>query len=112
MDRKKVMYLLAGCLVVVSCWYIFASRNDVSDIQQRADTVRDQLGTAQQEQRDQAEALDRAEIAVDRSQQAVRDNQGTADKIKDLERSDAEIIRECQSIFETVRNRGKAESQG
>lgn len=110
--NKKLVYLLAGLFVVACCWYILASRNDVSDIQQRADAVRDQLGTAQQEQRDQAEALERAESAADRSQQAVRDSQETTSRIEDIERSDGEIIRECKSILEAVRGRGEAENQG
>lgn len=108
--NKKIVYLLAGLLVVAGCWFWLAGRGDVSDIQQRADTVREQLESTQQEQRDQATALDRATDATDRSQQAVRDSQETADRIKDLERSDAEIIRECQSIIETVRGRGKTEN--
>lgn len=110
MDRKKIMYLLAGLLVVVSCWYIFAGRNDVSDIGQRADTTRNELESAREEQRDQAESLDRAEEATNRSQQAVRGSQESASRIEEFERSDAEIIRECESIIETVRARGKAEN--
>ena len=110
--NKKIVYLLAGLLIVVGCWYIFAGRNDVSDIQQRADAVREQLESAQQEQRDQTKALERAENATDRSQQSIRDSQETAGRIEEIERSDSEIIRECKSIIETVRGRGKTESQG
>ena len=109
-NYKKTAAIIACLLALAGCWYIFAGRNDVSDIQQRADKVRDQLGTAQQEQRDQAEALERAESAADRSQQAVRDSQSTAGRIEEIERSDSEIIRECQSILETVRSRGKTEN--
>lgn len=108
--NKKIVYLLAGLLIVVGCWYIFAGRNDVSDIQQRADAVREQLESAQQEQRDQTKALERAENATDRSQQSIRDSQETAGRIEEIERSDSEIIRECKSILETVRSRGKTEN--
>lgn len=109
--NKKIMYLLAGLCIVVGCWYIFAGRGDVSDIRNGADTVRNGIESAGEEQRDQAEALDRATDAADRSQQAVRCGQETADRIEDIERSDAEIIRDCKSIITSVRARGKAEGQ-
>lgn len=101
--EKVVLCVGAGLLVVVSCWYIFASRNDVSDIRKRADTVRNELGSASEEQRDQAESLDRAEGAI-------RDSTERADRVQELERSDAEVIRESQSILDRVRARGKKEN--
>ena len=109
--NKKIVYLLAGLCIVASCWYIFAGRNDVSDIGQRADTTRDELDSAREEQRNQTAALDRATNAADRSQSAVRDSQESASRIEDIERSDAEIIRDCKSILAAVRSRGKTESQ-
>lgn len=108
--NKKIVYLLAGVLLVASCWFYFAGRNDVSDIGKRADETRYELRRAGEEQRDQAAALDRAEGAADRSQSAVRDSEERADRVQELERSDAEIIRDCQSILETVRERGKAKN--
>ena len=104
------MYLLAGVLLVAGGWFYFAGRGDVSDIRRRADDTRSELESAQEEQRDQAAALDRAEGAADRSQSAVRDSEERADRVQELERSDAEIIRDCQSILETVRERGKAKN--
>ena len=112
MDCKKIMYLLAGLLVVVSCWYFLSGRNDVSDIGDRADAVRNGLESAEEEQRDQAESLDRAEGAADRSQSAVRDSEERADRVQELERSDAEIIRESQSIINRVRARGRPQDTG
>lgn len=108
--NKKIVYLLAGVLALASCWFYFAGRNDVSDIGDRADTVRSELESAGEEQRDQAAALDRAENAADRSQSAIRDSAERADRVQELERSDAEIIRESQSILEAIRGRGKAEN--
>lgn len=108
--NKKIVYLLAGVLALASCWYYFAGRNDVSDIGDRADTVRSELESAGEEQRDQAAALDRAENAADRSQSAIRDSTERADRVQELERSDAEIIRESQSILEAIRGRGEAEN--
>lgn len=108
--NKKIVYLLAGVLALASCWYFLAGRGDVSDIGKRADTVRSELESAGEEQRDQAAALDRAENAADRSQSAIRDSAERADRVQELERSDAEIIRESQSIIEAIRGRGKAEN--
>lgn len=109
-NKKKAALLAAGVLLVASCWFYFAGRNDVSDIQQRADDTRSELESAGEEQRDQAAALDRAENAADRSQSAIRDSEERADRVQELERSDAEIIGESQSIIAAVRARGKAEN--
>lgn len=104
------MYLLAGVLALASCWYFLAGRGDVSDIGKRADDTRAEFESAGEEQRDQAAALDRAENAADRSQSAIRDSAERADRVQELERSDAEIIRESQSILEAIRGRGEAEN--
>lgn len=117
MDHKKIMYLLAGVLLVASCWFYFAGRNDVSDIQQRADAIRNELTNAESSQSRTAESLDRAS---DLAESAERDNQEAGrgiEKIEegnrnlqDSERSDAEIIRESKSILDRVRARGKKEN--
>ena len=107
-NTKKILTAVAaGVLLVASCWFYFAGRGDVSDIGKRADETRSELESAREEQRDQAAALDRAENAADRSQSAIRDSEERTDRVQELERSDAEIIRESQSILEAVRGRGK-----
>ena len=108
--NKKIVYLLAGVLALASCWFYFAGRGDVSDLRRGADETRSELESAREEQRDQAAALDRAENAADRSQSAIRDSAERADRVQELERSDAEIIRESQSILEAIRGRGEAEN--
>lgn len=110
MDHKKIMYLLAGVLLVAGGWFYFAGRGDVSDLRRGADETRSELESAREEQRDQAAALDRAENAADRSQSAIRDSEERADRVEELERSDAEIISESQSILAAVRGRGKKEN--
>lgn len=99
-----------AALLAIGVWFWYAGRGDVSDIGKRADTVRNELESAREEQRDQAAALDRAENAAVRSQSAIRDSEERADRVQELERSDAEIIRESQSILEAVRGRGKKEN--
>ena len=117
MDHKKIMYLLAGVLLAASGWIYFAGRGDVSDIQQRADAIRNELTNAESSQSRTAESLDRAS---DLAESAERDNQEAGRGIKkieegnrnlqDSERSDAEIIRESKSILDRVRARGKKEN--
>lgn len=109
-NREKLMTIAAGVLLVAGGWFWYAGRGDVSGIGKRADTVRNELESAREEQRDQAAALDRAENAAVRSQSAIRDSEERADRVQELERSDAEIIRESQSILEAVRGRGKKEN--
>lgn len=109
-NREKLMAIAAGLLIVAGVWLWCAGRNDVSDIGKRADETRSELKSAREEQRDQAAALDRAEGAADRSQSAIRDSAERADRVQELERSDAEIITESQSIIDRVRARGKKEN--
>lgn len=97
---KEMALLAAGVLILAFCWFLFAGRNDVSDIGKRADTVRDELRQAGNEQHKQASSLDRAE-------EAVRDSEERADRIEENERRDAEIVRECKSILATIRGRGE-----
>lgn len=102
-NREKLMAIAAGLLIVAGVWFWCAGRNDVSDIGKRAEETRSELESARKEQRDQAAALDRAEGAI-------RDSEERADRVQSLERSDAEIIRESQSILDRVRERGKKEN--
>lgn len=113
MDIEKhytAICISVAALLAIGVWFYFAGRGDVSNIRDRADTVRSELESAGEEQRDQAAALDRAENAADRSQSAIRDSEERADRVQELERSDAEIIRESQSIIAAVRGRGKKEN--
>ena len=113
MDIEKhytAICISVAALLAIGVWFYGAGRNDVSDIGKRADETRSELESAREEQRDQAAALDRAENAADRSQSAIRDSAERADRVQELERSDAEIIRESQSILEAVRGRGKKEN--
>lgn len=102
-NRGKLMAIVAGVLLVAGGWFWYAGRGDVSDIGKRADETRSELESAREEQRDQAAALDRADGAI-------RDGAERADRVEELERSDAAVIRESQSILEAVRGRGKKEN--
>lgn len=110
MDHKKIMYLLAGVLIVAGSWFYFAGRNDVSDIQQRADAIRNELTNAESSQSRTAESLDRAsDLAESAEGRAEKLEEGNRN-LQGSERGDAEIIRESQSILDRVRERGKKEN--
>ena len=108
--RYTAICISVAALLAIGGWYFLAGRGDVSDIGKRADETRSELESAREEQRDQAAALDRAENAADRSQSAIRDSEERTDRVQELERSDAEIIRESQSILNRVKARGKKEN--
>lgn len=104
MDHKKIMYLLAGVLLVASCWFYFAGRNDVFNFGERTNRVREQLDRAESGQRAEAESLDRAAEAASNSQRAVRE-------IQKIERRDADLISGSEEILQRVRERGGTENQ-
>ena len=106
MDIEKhytAICISVAALLAIGVWLYGAGRNDVSDIRKRADSVRDGLESAAEEEREQAGSLGRAE-------DAVRDSAERADRIEESERRDAEIIRECKSILAGIRGRGEKEN--
>lgn len=110
MDHKKIMYLLAGVLIVAGGWFYFAGRNDVSDIQQRADAIRNELTNAESSQSRTAESLDRAsDLAESAEGRTEKIEEGNCN-LQGSERGDTEIITESQSILAAVRGRGKKEN--
>lgn len=104
MDHKKIMYLLAGVLIVAGGWFYFAGRNDVSDISRGAQLLTEQLDRAESGQRAEAESLDRAAEAASNSQRAVGE-------IQKIERRDADLISGSEEILQRVRERGGTENQ-
>lgn len=99
--KKYKIYCIFGGIIILSLvWFGLAGRNDVSNIRDRADDVRDELRQAGEEQREQTGSLDRAESAI-------KDSADRAGRIEENERRDAEIIRECKSILERIRGRGE-----
>lgn len=109
-DRKKeiITILIVFILAFLWIWYGVG----VSDNGRGADSVRNELESAGEEQRSQAESLDRAEGADRNAQQSIRESQQSAGRIEErnteiqnLERSDAELIEQCQQILKGIRER-------
>lgn len=103
--------LIVGVIILcISAWFASAGRNDVSDIRDRADTVRNELRNAESSQSRTAESLDRAsDLAESAEGRAEKIEEGNRN-LQGSERGDAEIITESQSILAAVRGRGKKEN--
>ena len=113
-EDKKIYAALAAIAVLLLSgfvWFFCADRSDVSDIRERADNTRAELTDARSAQQSEAGAIESAAEAVSRSSESIRDSQQTTGEIERTERTDAEIIRQSQSIIEKVRARGKTENQ-
>ena len=108
---KKIITACLAVLLVIGAglWLFCAGRNDVSDIRERADDTRAELTDAGRAQQSEAAAIDSAAEAVGRSSESIRASQQTAGEIEKTERTDAEIIRQSQSILERVRERGQTQ---
>lgn len=112
-EKKQAYYMFAiGTVIIVAVilWFACAGRGDVSNLRHGADEVRTELSNAGESQQREAEAIGRAAEAADRSAAAIADSQRTTDIITAVERTDAELIRESQSILERVRERGGTEN--
>lgn len=113
-EDKKIYAAMAAIAVLLLSgfvWFFCAGRSDVSDIRERADNTRAELTDARSAQQSEAGAIESAAEAVSRSSESIRDSQQTTGEIERTERTDAEIIRQSQSIIEKVRARGKTENQ-
>lgn len=114
-DKKQKLCAAAlACVVLLAglVWFLCAGRSDVSDIRERADNTRAELTDARSAQQSEAGAIESAAEAVSRSSDSIRDSQQTAGEIQRTEQTDAEIIRQSQSIIDRVRERGPAQDTG
>lgn len=105
-NQKKYTIISIGIIILLAfgVWYMFAGRNDVSDLRKRAEPIRTELEEARSEQQRQSENLAGAKRAVENSER-----QNT--EVRDRERSNEELIRENAEIFRRVRERGGTENQ-
>lgn len=113
-DVLVVVFLIA---FLVSVAFMCTSRNDIYDNGYGADAIRNELEHAQAAQREEATAIretkqsiNRSEAAVTNSEERIESSEQTNREIASVERSDAEIIDECQSILARVRERTATEN--
>lgn len=109
-DRKETVILFTFIVVFVGAvFFLCAGRTSVYDLRIRADSVRGELNNAKEAQQREAGAIEQASEATRRSTEAISNSQRTAEEIQRMERDDIELIRECQSILSTVRERGRTQ---
>ena len=119
MNGKKEDVLVVVFLIafLISVAFMCTSRNDVYDNRYGADKVRNELENATNSQREEARTIDetkqsinRSETAITNSEERIETSQQTNREITSVERTDAEIIAESQSILARVRERGGKEN--
>lgn len=112
-NTKKYVFLSLAAIFLISAilWFKFAGGSAVHDLRNTADATREGLKSAEDEQREQREAIDKAGNAANRSAESIKDSQRTATEIKRLERSDAEVITDGQRILQEVRNGSRTQDK-
>ncbi|WP_418469233.1 hypothetical protein [Dialister hominis] len=112
-NTKKYVFLSLAAIFLISAgvWFKFAGRTAIYDLRNSADATREGLKSAEDEQREQREAIDKAGNAANRSAESIKDSQRTATEIKRLERSDAEVITDGQRILQEVRNGSRTQDK-
>ena len=115
MDNKKRAYFIGGVAIVlvisVIVWFSCAGRSTVHNLRNESNDIRNELESAQDRQREERQAIDTAADAAERSTEAVGNSQRAAEEIQNIERTDAELIENCQRIIQQVRARGRTESK-
>lgn len=113
-DKKQAyyMFIIGGIiLVAVIGWFACAGRTSIHDLRNRSDDIRNELDNARTAQQGQVDTLRQASEATERSAGAVENSKRANQEISSIERTDAELIRESQSILERVRERGRTENK-
>lgn len=108
--KEDILMLIFVASFLVTVFFMCAGRSAVHDLRIGADSIRTELNNAKEAQRREADAIGRASEAAGRSTEAISNSQRTAERIQRVERKDAELISECQSILDTVRARGSKEN--
>lgn len=115
MDNQKRAYFIGGLavavVVAIVIWFACAGRTSIHDLRNGADAIRTEFDNARTAQQRQEDTLRQASEATERSEGAVENSKRANQEISSIERTDAELIRESQSILERVRERGRTENK-
>lgn len=106
-DYKKEDILVGIFILAFICAVLFCctSRNNLHDNGNSADAIRNELEHAQEAQCEETTAIRETKQSINRSEAAVTNSEQTNKEIANVERSDAEIIAESQSILARIRER-------
>lgn len=111
MNEKELIKRLVVCLIIIlACYFAFAyiGTRNVHNNGHGTNAARDELTNAQTAQREETRVIDETEKAITRGKERVDESERTNKEITSVERKDAEIIAECQSILKRVRERNSS----
>lgn len=108
--KRTFICVLFVLLCYSAVYFIIGTRKDIHNNGYRIDKVRTELGNAQTAQQEEKRTIERTERAITNSTNAVRNGEQTNKDITEIERADAEIITESQSILKRVRERATTEN--
>ena len=115
MNEKEFIKRIIICVLLVllcafAVYFIIGTRKDIHDNGQGVSKVRTELRNIETTQREEKRTIERTERAITRGKERVDESERTNKDITEIERKDAEIIAECQSILKRVRERNKSEN--
>lgn len=110
MNEKELIKRIGICVLLVllctfAVFFIVGTRKDIHNNGHGANKVRTELGNIETTQREETRTIDETEKAITRGKERVDESTRTNKSIEKLERTDGEIIDECQSILARIRER-------
>ena len=113
MNEKELIKRTFVCVLFVllcafAVFFIVGTRTNVHDNGYGTNKVRTELRNAEETQREEARTITETEKSITRGKERVDESERTNRKITSIERKDAEIIAECQSILKRVRERNSS----
>lgn len=104
-DRKETIILFVFVVVFIAAvFFLCTGRTSVYDLRIRANDTGKQFTEVIGKQREERKVIDRTERAVGHSERLNRE-------VKEIERTDRDLIRENQEILRRIRERGGKENQ-
>ena len=114
-DKKEFIKRTFICVLFVllcysAVYFIIGTRKDIQNHGHGVNKVRTELGNIKTAQQEETRVINETEKAISRSQKGIDESTRTNKEITSIERKDAEIIAECQSILKRVRERATTEN--
>lgn len=108
--KRTFICVLFVLLCYSAVYFIIGTRTNIHHNGNGINSVRNELRNTEETQQEETRVIDDTARAITRGKQAVDESTRTNKEIADVERADAEIIDECQSILRRVRERNKSEN--
>lgn len=113
MNEKELIKRLVACLIIIlACYFAFAyisTRTNIQNHGNGTNAARDEFKTIRDAQREETRVIDDTAESITRGKERVDESERTNKEITSIERTDGEIIAECQQILKRVRERTTTE---